>query len=1556
MSISAHLPCAALSSEPLLVSFSLDQFRAPPGRSSTTSSDPFEVLDEGAGAWDADYSVLGEDGAPEERERGPAELPTPTPPRTSLSSALSDSAGVLFPHLSLADEAQLAHLQDATAGAEADLPAWLKETSGRITTINSTRVRSAGRKKSDGSEGRRRSPGTDHLNRGGSDARVVVGCEDGTVWVFAPLEPSCPQQEPSTSMQHFYARTSDSLSPRRLSHESVSAPTSAASSTPSSPPTSPSAGSRHKFSSISPSSPRLTARRSSSSLSTLVSNATTRNQRISSSSSSFKHPSSHSGQSTASAASYDIVRSVSRPRKASATVSISTSSALPSSSHSNESSIPDLSALPTSPNPTSPRTSTSPPLSPTIPHLVFSSPSPTPSQNPLGSRKEGARTPRSDIEAGIPDGPTSISLQKRSHSRAKHSIASGIGLWELDGAASSRSSLASPTEERGSMDVGTAVGMVEEQVEAGVEALPDELLPILQIRTAGWGEVVALEVVEGLECVSADEGVALVVLRQSGALSVISLVDGRAFGTCDTGANVPSSSGSGGPVFFGLQLATIADTVFAICISATTAVPVHLGSLEVQTGLVGDFGSAGPLAVRCEGVTYLVHSSSSASAGGPPPFFVTRIVAHDTGPSATPVLSLDEPRNVGVLPSLKGSLKWLRRAGEKYIGSDGSTVELFSLRDFRVVALARFEAKVPVEGLTFESEGRYCVLAHKEASSVLTIEIGADQAISLEPSKHIPFATESIAFFSTPYSPSVLFSRAISPGQRCLSLLRLDTLCDSMAAEGPPQQLYRSTPRREAQVTSVKVIGCDRVLFGYSSGAIALVNIASVATSADPPPAKGELVGAITLLDTLELGGRQVVIAGSSSGMAGAWNLSDFDLLGCWTLFASSVKSFAYIDPSPTSTSKLGNTIAFVSANSPVALVSLFPPELLFVLPGTKSGVELIATTKNDIMVLYEQGLARTCDIASRELRRSMDRRTAEKTLKEDDWTVWFRLDEERSSALPALSGADPLFQLDLRKFLDDAALRLPWTDSHSAKKRDSPLNGTPTASPDPNASQRETHLLSQLDERGVARQLIAAVATFGLDSSADELLQQLDITPPAVSLSSVLASEQGVSAYNSSLPAFAWTMSAVITARSLLQLVCLLRVFLNYPETERSANQAIVYYASCLNDAIGPDFVPPSLEIFARFWLDRNVEVQQAARTLFGTYLVAMPDDDAVAFVERWQESLPARSSSIGVLHHQADHALLVVGLVATERYKLLSSSVLKDLAVSISTYLDDHQHPFHQAVATELCSRGFGIWQNYVDAVSLVRQLFAIAIGRNAATPNDLRLLARNATLHVATVNTSLFMTTLVHDIVNTSSATARNATLKLLGFIIRKKPLVLYTSLPRVAEAVVKSLDPTVSTLRETVHQAATVILNELVKTFPSIDFHGKSQRLAVGTQEGAAIVFDLRTATRLYVLEGHSRAVTALSWSPDGHRLVTVSLEESRVAAWKVGVGLLSMFMPGAPPRQGPGSSTAPFKIYDFHVGDEALMTTAATLEWVVFDWPAERTVRLRLRETALNFGV
>lgn len=117
-----------------------------------------------------------------------------------------------------------------------------------------------------------------------------------------------------------------------------------------------------------------------------------------------------------------------------------------------------------------------------------------------------------------------------------------------------------------------------------------------------------------------------------------------------------------------------------------------------------------------------------------------------------------------------------------------------------------------------------------------------------------------------------------------------------------------------------------------------------------------------------------------------------------------------------------------------------------------------------------------------------------------------------------------------------------------------------------------------------------------------------------------------------------------------------------------------------------------------------------------------------------------------------------------------------------------------------------------------------------------------------------------------------------------------------------------------------QAINVINHATPYRYPSVDFHGPSQRLAIGTSEGAVVMYDLKTATRLYVLEGHTKRTTACAFSPDGRRLVTLSLEEHLVLVWKVGSSFTSFFLPGAPPRQGHGGSD-PYKTYDFHIGDE-----------------------------------
>jgi WD repeat-containing protein 7 len=205
----------------------------------------------------------------------------------------------------------------------------------------------------------------------------------------------------------------------------------------------------------------------------------------------------------------------------------------------------------------------------------------------------------------------------------------------------------------------------------------------------------------------------------------------------------------------------------------------------------------------------------------------------------------------------------------------------------------------------------------------------------------------------------------------------------------------------------------------------------------------------------------------------------------------------------------------------------------------------------------------------------------------------------------------------------------------------------------------------------------------------------------------------------------------------------------------------------------------------------------------------------------------------------------------------------------------------------------------------------------------------------------------------------------------------------------EAVVKSLDPNSTAGREAVLDTATEILGHVVKTcvvifrllstphekhrFPTVDFHMNTQRLAVGTSEGAIVMYDLKTATRLYVLENHKKRLAGCTFSPDGRRLVTVSLEEGLVLVWKVGSSFTSFFNPGAPPRQGHAGSD-PFKTLPFNVGQDgenlpdlaeglrveltlcsANMTIAGTLEFIHFEWPAERSVKLKIRESVLTFS-
>ena len=563
-----------------------------------------------------------------------------------------------------------------------------------------------------------------------------------------------------------------------------------------------------------------------------------------------------------------------------------------------------------------------------------------------------------------------------------------------------------------------------------------------------------------------------------------------------------------------------------------------------------------------------------------------------------------------------------------------------------------------------------------------------------------------------------------------------------------------------------------------------------------------------------------------------------------------------------------------------------------------------------------------------------------------------------------------------------------------------------------------------------IVRPLLPTVFPVGLDANMDaKLAALLDLDEPSMSPAAngarghsafavglysapdaLMAAGSGGETGVESDAKRAWKLSSRLTTLRLLIASALLRVLSNVSELQGLSDelQRFVEDEAQLASLAGVGFRGVTLTDLVPYWLDANSELQSAGRTLFQAALARLDQAQLDEVCSQWQGLLSSAKTATQVSRPRADskavmpsspnndagaelrtRALALLGSIAVERYTSLSPRMLKDIASTIhgaivsdqGSEMRSAQGSQMLAVAIELCRNGFSMWQHYFDATEVVRSLFALSTSTSggSGTDGDLRTLARSATLQIAAENTPLFMTTLSLDILHARSAAHCAATMRLVAFMVRKRPSVLVANLPRLAEAVVKSLDPTHTTMREAVVNAATVMISELVSTYPSVSFFGGGQRLAVGTHEGAVIMYDLKTATRLYVLEGHRRRADAVSFSPDGRRLVTMSLEEGRVLVWKTSSGFSSFFSPGQMPRQGaadPSATDGAYKAFLFNVGDQqhgasgtvagpgaasGYGTDGQEQDFVGFDkigfqWNSERSVKVQIGEAQLNISV
>lgn len=125
---------------------------------------------------------------------------------------------------------------------------------------------------------------------------------------------------------------------------------------------------------------------------------------------------------------------------------------------------------------------------------------------------------------------------------------------------------------------------------------------------------------------------------------------------------------------------------------------------------------------------------------------------------------------------------------------------------------------------------------------------------------------------------------------------------------------------------------------------------------------------------------------------------------------------------------------------------------------------------------------------------------------------------------------------------------------------------------------------------------------------------------------------------------------------------------------------------------------------------------------------------------------------------------------------------SWLTEISKSIAIYLHDEKGP-HRVLAIELCSRGFPVWQQYVDAVEMLRALFVLATStrKEHAGQAHVGQHARSAVLHIAASNTPLFMTTISMDILHPKTLQYRKSVLQLVIFLIHKVIFASHDGMP-------------------------------------------------------------------------------------------------------------------------------------------------------------------------------
>jgi hypothetical protein len=386
-------------------------------------------------------------------------------------------------------------------------------------------------------------------------------------------------------------------------------------------------------------------------------------------------------------------------------------------------------------------------------------------------------------------------------------------------------------------------------------------------------------------------------------------------------------------------------------------------------------------------------------------------------------------------------------------------------------------------------------------------------------------------------------------------------------------------------------------------------------------------------------------------------------------------------------------------------------------------------------------------------------------------------------------------------------------------------------------------------------------------------------------------------------------------------------------PTSPRNKEEFHVLWSQIItqHSVVLPDYVPrfrePELESLAKFGFDSCEYTQLAARTLLNGVIKRLSSAARATISAEYAAKLHHELARLetesgskiagGGANGNVTNSALVVDRLGSLviLLSMIGTCYPGEIAPATAREVCDilvHllRSPTHNVafVAAELLTKGLMLFRPHLlDLSSLVCQLLFLDMrekqrdtsastgGGEAAVNHDARMLASggsNAALsllvELGACETAFVLTLLQHEMnSNDRPQGYRECVLLYLTELINTHYLLMFRHLPAVVDTIMCCLDPTKPDRRRRCLPLSTRCLQNLVRRFPMVDFHRETQRLAVGTMEAVILIYDLRTATKWRVLDGHSSAVSAVSFRADGQILVSYAAREGSVRWWNSG---------------------------------------------------------------------